>query len=83
MGNLNSDIRTEKSKFSLFLCVDNVMIGYTKKNRKKLSAEMLLVEGKRNWELKFNTGLALIDLQTNGARIQAKLFTIRNPDYLI
>ena len=60
------------------------MIGYTKKNRKKLSAEMLLDEGKRNWELKFNTGLALIiDLQTNGARIQAKLFTIRNPDYLI
>ena len=56
------------------------MIGYTKK---KLSAEMLLDEGKRNWELKFNTGLALIDLQTNGARIQAKLFTIRNPDYLI
>ena len=80
MENLNSDIRTEKSKFSLFLCVDNVMIGYTKK---KLSAEMLLDEEKRNWELKFNTGLALIDLQTNGARIQAKLFTIRNPDYLI
>ena len=25
---------------------------------------MLLDEGKRNWELKFNTGLALIDLQT-------------------
>ena len=80
---MNSDIRTEKSKFSLLLCVDNVMIGYTKKNRKKLSAEMLLDKGKRNWELKFNTGLALIDLQTNEARIQAKLFTIRNPDYLI
>ena len=39
---------------------------------------MLLDKRKRNWELKFNAGLALIYLRTNGAQDSSKAF--HNPE---
>ena len=50
-----------KNKFSLIPFVNNLMIGYSKKNR-----ENAFDEKKKRPGLKFNPGLALIGLRTTG-----------------
>ena len=39
---------SSKSKFSLILFAYNLMIGYSKKNKEKLSEKVLLIARKRN-----------------------------------
>ena len=39
---------SSKSKFSLILFADNLMIGYSKRNKEKLSEKVLLIARKRN-----------------------------------
>ena len=50
-----------KSKFSLIIFVNNLMIGYSKKNRENCPRNAF-DEKKERRELKFNPGLALIGL---------------------
>ena len=55
-----------KSKFSLIIFVNNLLIGYSKKNRENCPRNAS-DEKKERRELKFNPGLALIGLRTTGS----------------
>ena len=54
-----------KSKFSLILFVNNLMIGYSKRNRENCPRNAF-DEKKKRPGFKFNSGLALIGLRTSG-----------------